>query len=314
MKTVVGILCSDLHLCHSAPSCREEEPCWYDVQRRVLQEVIDAANQYKCPLIIAGDIFDRWASAPELINFAIDMFRCVDTIVYTIPGQHDLPNHDYDQMYRSAYGSLVKARAIESLDPDEPTSYSAPGFGKIYLHAFPWGKSIRPIAPRQLPETLHLAVVHKYIWRKGSSYPGAAEEANYTHLSKELTGYHAAVFGDNHKGFLARIPREDNDTFVLNNGTMMRRKTDEVAYQPQYGLFLSNGTIETVLLKTKDDIIIVPKKDDTVEIDSDLFHAYLSGLRGLEAGAIDYREQVLRVLSERQVRDEVKEYILGAMG
>lgn len=310
MKTVVGVLCSDIHLCHIAPSCREEEPDWYAVQRRVLQEVIDAANHHSCPLIVAGDIFDRWPSPPELINFAIDMFRQVKTVVFAVPGQHDLPNHDYEQMNRSAYGSLVKARAILNLPASRPTPYSVRGH-KILLYAFPWGVEI---VPTESKGCLNLAVVHKYIWTKGSSYTGVSEESNYTHLKKELSGYHAAVFGDNHKGFLARIPREDADTIVLNNGTMMRRKTDEASYQPQYGLFCSDGTIETVLLSTKDDILIVPKKDDVVEINSDLFHEYLSGLKGLEAGAIDYREQVLRILSERQVNNEVKEYILGALG
>lgn len=312
MKTVVAVLCSDLHLCHTAPSCREEEPNWYEAQGRVLQEVIDAANKHECPLIVAGDIFDKWAAPPELINFAIDMFRQVNSIVFAIPGQHDLPNHDYMQMHRSAYGSLVKANAIRNLSPEVPTPIWIAGTGEtVLVHAFPWGKKIVP-APAS--RSIQLAVVHKYIWRKGSSYPGASEEANYTHLSKELVGYHAAVFGDNHKGFLARIPREEADTVVLNNGTMMRRKTDEVAYQPQYGLFFDNGTIECVLFQTRKDILIVPEKDDITEVDSAAFQAYLSGLKGLEAGAIDYREQVLRVLSERKVKDEIKEYILAAMG
>lgn len=312
MKTVVAVLCSDLHLCHVAPSCREDEPNWYDVQRRVLQEVIDAANKYHCPLIIAGDVFDKWYAPAELINFAIDMFREVNTLVYAIPGQHDLPNHDYDQMYRSAYGSLVRAKVVENLDPDETNSFSRPDFGKVLVHAFPWGRKITPAI--QNCEHLQLAVAHKYIWRKGSSYPGVPEEANYTHLSKELTGYHAAVFGDNHKGFLTRIPRDTVDTAVLNNGTMMRRTTAEVSYHPQYGLFFSDGTIERVLFDTNDDILIVPDKAEEIEINSEQFHAYLSGLRGLEAGAIDYREQVLRVLEERKVKNEVKAHILLAMG
>ena len=310
MKTVVGVLCSDLHLCHTAPSCREEEPSWYDVQRRVLQEVIDAANEHRCPLIIAGDIFDRWASPPELINFAIDMFRQVKTVVFAVPGQHDLPNHDYDQMHRSAYGSLVKAEVIHTLPAGTPTPYTVSGH-KVLLFSFPWGETI---TPEEESSWLQLAVVHKYIWRKGSSYPGATEESNYTHLSKELMGYHAAVFGDNHKGFLARIPREETDTVVLKNGTMMRRKTDEVTYCPQYGLFMSDGTIETVLFNTKKDILVIPKKEDSVEVNSDQFHEYLNGLRGLEAGAIDYREQVLRVLSERRVKDEVRGFVLEALG
>jgi len=176
------------------------------------------------PIICAGDIFDRWNSPPELVNFALthlpDMFA--------IPGQHDLPLHRLDLIQNSAFWTLVMAGKIYLLDGEGLR------LGDLRVYGFGWGDKIGP--PRKAGcKVLNVAVVHDFIWTGNYGYPGVSDESNLEQFRKRLTGYDAAVFGDNHKGFLAGN--------ILNSGTLFRRKSNEIEYRPSVGILYASGKI-----------------------------------------------------------------------
>ena len=111
---VIAVLCSDIHLSLKCPVARSAEPNWLEATKRSLDELRSVAEEHNAHVVVAGDIFDRWNSPPEIINFAIENLpNC-----YAIPGQHDLPNHRYEEIERSAYYTLIKAGIIENLNPD----------------------------------------------------------------------------------------------------------------------------------------------------------------------------------------------------
>ena len=61
---VIAILCSDVHLSDKPPVARSTEPNWMKAQEHVLVQVNDLAKTYSCPVVCAGDIFDKWDSSP----------------------------------------------------------------------------------------------------------------------------------------------------------------------------------------------------------------------------------------------------------
>jgi len=134
MSNVIAILCSDIHLCHTPPVARSAEPDWYVAMERQLDELRAVAEQHGAPIVCAGDIFDRWNSPPELINFAIQS----SPKMHSIPGQHDLPHHRYEDMQRSAYWTLVAAGVLTDLGtvPKVVSNWLA-------VHPFPWGFPIK---------------------------------------------------------------------------------------------------------------------------------------------------------------------------
>ena len=109
---VIAIVCSDIHLSHKPPLARSGEPDWYVAMARPLNELRGLHSDYGVPVVIAGDIFDRWNSPPELIRFALDN---LPKGAWVIPGQHDLPYHDYGALNRSALGVLIKADWVPNL-------------------------------------------------------------------------------------------------------------------------------------------------------------------------------------------------------
>jgi len=294
MSNVIAVLCSDLHLSHTAPLARSSEPSWYDAMARVLGELSALAEKHNAPVICAGDIFDRWNSPPELINFAIKHLPKM----YAIPGQHDLPHHQLEDIRRSAYWTLVEAAVILPINERHMV-------GDIVLWGFPWGKDIAfsELWRDGSTEAVHIAVAHQYVWEGQCKYDGAPKEKHISNLVKQLKGYDVAVFGDNHKGFQAQA----GDCTVFNCGTFIRRKADEIGYKPQVGLLYDNGTVEIHYLDTSQDKIeAVEKSAANDELD---ITAFVEELNKLGGDSLDFQTAVERYVEKHGVKKPIREII-----
>lgn len=312
MNNVIAILCSDLHLSETAPVARAAEPDWFEAQRRPLLEIEGLSHAYRCPVIIAGDIFDRWNASPAIINFAL---RCLPNLfgLYAIPGQHDLPNHSMKEIKRSAYWTLVEAGKIRNLCYGEP-------FGlcdDLVLHGFPWGSEIRPLKVTHTSvHFVNLAVMHQYVYTlqgiRGDGYPGAPKEKMLSRMGGQLEGFDAAVFGDNHKGFMASARLTGTKVNVMNCGTMLRRKQDEREYKPQVGLLKDDGTIDRHYLDVSEDMFSDPAEvldGHGMDLDSAEF---LEELKSLGGDSLDFRAAIMRRLE--QSTQDVRRAVLEAIG
>lgn len=269
-----------------------------------LRELGEVCNHLHVPLVIAGDIFDKWNSPPELINFAIKHIPHNNHGIYAVPGQHDLALHNYEDIRKSAYWTLVEAGTIENLPPGIPIcakrneDRTKP---TLMLWGFPWGHDPEPLTKEQkvesgaVPETIHLAVVHAYCWETGHNYPGANPDQQVDVWRSKLYGFSAAVFGDNHKGFL-----DEGSIPILNNGTFMVRRSDEVDYEPTHGILYDDGSIvrNSPLSAVKDEFNEVK---EAVKRESELVDAkeFLRGLRSMKDVMIDFREAVRMYLKNK---------------
>ena len=286
---VIAILCSDIHLQAKPPAVRSAEPDWFEAMARPLQEVRNLQQAHASPVLIAGDVFDKWYAAPEVINFAIEN---LPRDCYTIPGQHDLPYHNYNDMRRTAYGTLVASGRITDLGK---TPYQ---IGKVYVHPFPWGTDITPCDDTR--SGIHLALIHKYIWKLDHGYTGAPEDAKVGAYRKQLEGYDVCVFGDNHKGFMTNRRNQ----YILNCGGFMRRKIDEIKYQPHIGLLYEDGTVQRHALDCSQDMFIDTDRAllsaESRAID---MHDFMDELSKLGAEGLDFVEAVERYISDNKIED-----------
>lgn len=303
-KKPVAVLCSDIHLSHNPPIARSAEPDWYAAMARPLREIarIAAEQGGETPVIVAGDIFDKWHSPAQLISFAIDEFKKFPGKVYAIPGQHDLPDHRYDEMHRSAYGTLTRSGAVIDV-PGHETAWIDPG---VTINSFPWGFDIQPPRTDGYDSFIQLAVVHEYVWKDGYSYPGADTNKKVPQTLQRLEGYDAAVFGDNHKGFYSGK--------ILNCGTMMRRKTDEIGYKPHIGILYDDASIEVKYLSTSEDVFI--DRPEFLELDEELldFTEYIEEMKDMGVNSLDYREEINLAMIRLKTSPPVKDLVLNSLG
>ena len=299
---VVAILIADVHLSHKPPAYRSGEPNWYDAMERQLFQLHQLQLRYIDAVIVcAGDVFDRWDSPPELINFAM---RTLPKM-YAVPGQHDLAYHRFNDIKRTAYWTLCEYGAIQTLNAGEPRERN----NGLRLHGFPWG-----FPPTPNPDTirkgvpLDLAVVHSYVWTEGNSFPGAPEDKRLRAYAKGLKGYDVAVFGDNHKPFLSA---SHNRCTVVNCGGFFRRRSDD-NHEPSAWLLKSDGSVVRYVLDTSKDVY-APEADRWEPENVTRVREFAKELAELDADSVDFPLVVKALLLKEKPPRRVRELVLKLM-
>lgn len=251
---VAAVFCSDIHIQPNRPRARAGD--WWDAQQHAIFQVRAVCDHYGAPLFVAGDIFDRWCCSAETINFALDTLpHC-----YAIPGQHDLPNHDYGARKRSAYGTLARAGKVEDMVPWLPVTLDGPGGARINVLGHPWGHPVLPTPAIQ--DTHQVAMAHAYIYPKGGGHVAANPLDQVNKKKASYKGWSAVVYGDNHTPWDQHLGR----TQVWNCGALMRRTVADVSNQPRVALLTWDGKLQPVDLCTaQDEWADVTKYDDTVQ-------------------------------------------------
>lgn len=313
---VIAIFLADIHLSLTPPVWRSAEDDWLEAQSRPLGEVKELQRKYKCPVICAGDIFDRnkkisdgWNAPPELINYAI---QYLPDDMYAIPGQHDLPNHQYIDVHRSAYWTLVEAGKIINIPPSDTNGIVV---NDCVLFGFPPGHGVKSILKIEEERSkIIIAVVHDYVWITGHSYPTAPEEKKLGKDScisnREWLGYNVVVYGDNHKGFSHRIGSTD----IFNCGTLMRRKSDEIDYKPQVGLLLESGKVVPYRLDISEDKCITKAEEQVKsEIATLNMEEFFDDLEKLGKTSLDFTDAMKEFLHSHKVSNEAKQILFDAM-
>ena len=264
-------------------------------------------EELECPVLIAGDIFDRWNASPELINFAMKYLpsRNLDIpTCFTIPGQHDLPLHNYNDMGKSAYGVLKQANIIEDL----PTNTEIWMNQYLAVRGFPWGYPLQ-----QCDSTfggLKVALVHEYKWIEGCGYPTAPEENKFgkriagVDKNGKWLGWDVVIYGDNHKGFLHRV----ENTIVFNCGGFMRRHSDQEDYKPMVGLLTKEGNVLPYYLDVSGEKHLESldneKAKETVDL-SDFFNE----LEKLGDASLDFVQTIRRYMTQENLKDAIRKII-----
>lgn len=288
---------ADLHLTLLKPACRADGH-WMNTQAHYLQWLREQAGKPALPIICAGDIFDRWNAPPELINFALE--HLPDGML-CVPGQHDLPNHNIEDMHRSGYGVLERAKKIVNLRSDG----SVWAEKKFVIYGAGWNQPIpKAEGVWHLPR---IVAIHKYCWSPGKQYPGAPKDSYFANYEGELKGYDIAVFGDNHKGFTATAGKCD----IINCGGFIRRKSDEINYQPTIGVLYSDLTLKRRKIPTGWDKFNEGAKDRPEA--SFNMRDFLETLEGLGEHGMDFREAVQQHLKTEDIDPATKQMIVQAM-
>jgi len=315
---VIAILCADIHLSHKPPIWRSNEPNWYAAMQRPLDEIQELQSKYECLVLCAGDIFDLWYGAlgktsAELINWTLEHLP----FMYSIVGQHDMPEHNIEDIKRSAYKTLVIADVIKNMNAlvDAQIWIGGNPDENYIMSGFPYECKIVKVPKESSKDLFEIAIVHDYIWKGFYCYPNAPKEKhipkrNNKHMiNDKYYGYDVIVYGDNHKGFTHKIGK----TTIFNCGTLMRRKSDEVDYKPQVGLLYSDGSVEPHYLDISKDKHLTAdevKEAKLEEVDMEIF---AEELRKLGSSALDFSESMKQFWTKNKTPKKVKDLILEAM-
>jgi len=304
---VIAVVCADLHLSLKPPAARAKEEDWLLAMAQSVEQLRDLSEDL--PILCAGDIFHHWKAEPELINWAIEHLPKM----YAIPGQHDLPLHNYDDLKRSAYWTLVEAGIISNLRPRAP-HFEKPLVLKentdIAIHPFAWGHDLVPVKSN-VTTKLNIALIHRYVWTEGNRYPTAPDEAHLKKNQKIYATYDACVFGDNHQGFFTSVGKESLTT-IWNCGTFMRRTSDEIDYRPRIGLLHDTGLIEPHYLAYTHEKMEKVSEPPLIQ-DNEKVREFIRTLVNMEHKGLDFEKAVLAYIEMNKLNPITRDFVLGAL-
>jgi hypothetical protein len=296
-NAVKAIFVADLHLSLHPPIARSGEKDWLGVQAGYLNQLQVLASKHKAPIICAGDIFHTWNAPSELVNHTLSHIP----IMGAIPGNHDLPLHNYEDMHRSAFYTLVMTDKVRLLS--EPTLV-----GELAIVPFPYGAKLRPVKPH--PSRTVVAVCHQYCWSNGSGFPGASVSHHYKTLAKKLAGCDYAVFGDNHIPFEA----EYAGVKIFNCGGFIRRNMDEKKHLPSVGLLTDKGIVRHYLdckhdkFLTMEQTALAEKDGVTLAVSN-----FIEELAALGDSDVDFEKAVNQYCIKHNIPADVKDAIIASI-
>ena len=313
MKKAIGIATSDWHFWHVAPVWRSNEKNWLQAMNRQLSQIIQAAIDNHCPILLGGDIFDHYNPIPETINFL--MSSIPETVkIFAVPGQHDLEHHvlTMESLEKTGFEILRDNTIIAPLFNRQDgklidncvSAWDDPGDWIIYFA--PWGVNIADIqVDDSKPEKIKILLAHKYVWFDENTRYGGADipEGKLTGLKNVLQKFDFAIFGDNHIPFRKKIGKCQ----VINPGTLVKRKIDEKDYKTGYTVLFDDKSIEFHEFDTSEDVYleIQVTEQSGLNISS---REFMDQLRAMEGEEIDYRTEIEKKLQEMNRPDMEKQF------
>lgn len=194
------IACGDIHLEKNNPQFRVDN-YWQTCQDKLLW-IINAANQRKARLLIAGDIFNTSKVTPDVINTAIAIFKECLHIPYVVAGQHDLLYHT--DLEKSPLFSLVLAGVVRNIHGS---------FGQFTGAGF----------EEEIPDIKNEFLITHTCVTPGEPPFFLKSAISAKDLMKQREGYKYIISGDYHQSHHRTTKRGRH---LINVGTMMRNKKD----------------------------------------------------------------------------------------
>lgn len=299
---------ADLHFSEKPPLIRTNEEDWIRVQKNCMGQVQALKELYNVPVVIAGDIFDKWNSSAYLINHVMSWLRDIKPI--TICGNHDTPEHSYRQLDRSAYWTLVEAGIVEHLTPGMVKSVNEV---RLFPLNFGWE---REGLDKFLPGNgliIDVAVIHSYIWTKTTGHERASVEDRYSIWAEPLRVFDVAVFGDNHIPFHLK---PEGQCQVWNAGCLIRRNATEIKLRPRVGLLHSDGSMEPFYLDISQDKFLEAVAEETSDTLTDLdeyIRQFAEHLAKADVANVEFDYAVKTWMQDHPMSDEVRCIIQTAL-
>jgi len=302
MKTPTAILLADTHIRETQPLCRTDD--YFKAQREKWSFISDIQQKYYIPILIAGDLFDKWKPSPELLTWCI---YNLPKHIRVIPGQHDLPNHNLELLHKSGMQTLESAGVIQIIR-NSPFEIHSNGFN-LNIHAYPFGSEPTPLNStfKGSNSTRNIALMH-YFTYKGTAWPGC-KTLEAKSLLKRMAGFDLILCGDNHQSFIV----EDNDRLLVNPGSLMRMKSDQIEHKPRLFLYYAeDNTVEAIDIPIEENVISRVHIDKSKDKDEKM-EAFVDSVKNQGEIGLNFKENLETYFNTNEENDSVKNIVWGSM-
>lgn len=300
-----AILTADLHLTDKTPVCRTDD--YLAAQRKKLGYLRSFQIDYNCPVLDAGDVLDYWKAPPLLLWHAITELPCS---FYTIPGNHDLPEHSVSQYHKSALAVLNEIdERLNEIDDIKVLINDFSYKGISTIHGIPYGQYEHGLGSCALEKPTasnarKILLIHEMVWKDDPPWPGA-EGYSAKEVLKNNPGWDLIVSGHHHASFT----EEYEGRLLVNPGSMLRMSANQIDHKPRFYLYYAdNNTVEPVYYPIEEDVIDRSHLDEADE-KKERVQAYIERMDwGWDAG-LSFRDNLEEHFKQNKTPKKVRELI-----
>jgi len=296
IKKVDLILTSDWHLRETTPPCRTDN--FWETQWGKVEMVSNLQHQHDCPVLHAGDLFHHWKPSPYLLSYAI---AWLPDKFYTVYGQHDLPQHNWDNREKSGINVLTLNHNVYQLSgahwgekPEEPS--------KIIDYMI--DDEDKSVLQRRI------LVWHRMVWQGERLWPGQTDPSAYAVL-KKYSDYDLILTGDNHKPFT----EEYEGRLLVNPGSLTRQSADQIEHTPRvYLYYAATNSVRAVFLPISEGEEAISRDHiDRKEKRNESISAFISKLGGKWKAGMSFSDNLEAFFQTNKVRKSTKAIIYKAI-
>jgi DNA repair exonuclease SbcCD nuclease subunit len=300
MKTL-AIASADWHLRLNKPKARLDKDwpstLWYKVE-----QVLELCYEEDCPLLIAGDLGEEYTWPEKLQHDFISIINEYGVKIFTIPGQHDLPNHRINKWRSGGLGPLHEAGSIFNLAKD--TYRTIQLYPNMFLYGCGWNEEIPEVKDK---DPLNVLLIHKMIIKNKPEFPGQKAPKAKSFLNR-YSDYDIIVSGDNHTPFKI----EHDGRTLINCGNLYRKNADQIDYEPAVWLIKEDGSVKRHKLQIKPDMIsrdhIIAKQEKDERVEN-----YIKAMKKIGKVTTSFEDNVKKIIDANQPEIDIEYKIWEAI-
>lgn len=320
LRNISAIFLADYHIRSSQPVSRTDN--FFKALQKKTNFIIEKSNQYNVPVIMAGDIGNEPEWENWLLTWTITTFLKFNIQPIVIAGQHDLPNHNFSKLSKSAIKVLETAGVIQIIGNLEMFELD-----DFILYGYGYSTNDKIIDIKKNKQKRNVALIHKLITNKDVGWE-SNEGISARSLIEKYLGYDIFVCGDNHQAFTLK----NDNRLVLNCGSIMRATANQISHLPSIWLWdAQENEIERVYLPIEDKVFNTDhlftseKPKNTINNEEKEFNSNLpkflkvleskqnESLEGQEI-RFKFQKNMEVYLGTNRVHSKVSEKIWGAIG
>lgn len=273
------ILTADWHLRDDQPVARTDD--YFQAQEKKIEFIQDLSEKNRCPILCAGDLFNKSKSKKSLEIYLMTKLKYS---IYTIPGQHDLPEHSIKNINNSSIGILSSSQTIP---------VSVVELGKI----------------NALNTDPDIAMCHTFIQKPNDKQDKVIGGSMALSFLKKHKDFKLIVTGDNHKTFVV----EHEGRLLVNPGSMMRMTAGQTDHKPCVFLYYADtNTVQPVYLPVEDGVISREHIEEEEKKDK-RFQAFVQRLNTDYEVSLSFEKNMKTHITQNKVRKGVSSVIWEAM-